>query len=149
MRIPGIRAIVRRSEAATFARTFGILLRSGVPVPQALAATSGAMGNRQSRQGLDAALDSLKRGARLMDALASFHALPATSRSLIALGEETNRVPEMLAHVAEMNETELQRMIEKLVTVLTPALTVAIGVLVGGLIMSVMNAILSANDLAF
>jgi general secretion pathway protein F len=148
LRIPLVGGIVRRSETALFARTFGTLLRNGVPLPQALSATTGALRNRQSRRALQGALEALKRGARLMEALTIFDILPETSRSLISLGEDTNRLPDMLTRVAEMNEVELESRIERLMTLLTPALTVGIGLLVGGLIMSVMNAILSANDLA-
>jgi general secretion pathway protein F len=141
--------MVREAEAARFARISAILLKSGVPLTQALSITADALQNRSCRQSLRAALEALKKGAKPAEALTAFVALPSASRSLIAIGEETNRLPEMLSHVAEMNEKALERRIDRLMTLLTPALTVGIGLVVGGLILSVRNAILSANDLAF
>lgn len=147
--VPLFGRMAREAESARFARTSAILIRSGVPLPQALAITAEALQNRVARRSLNAALEALKKGAKPVEALVAFVALSPPSRSLIAIGEETNRLPEMLTQVAEMNEQALERRIERLMTLLTPALTVGIGLLVGGLILSVMNAILSANDLAF
>jgi general secretion pathway protein F len=66
---------------------------------------------------------------------------------MIAIGEEAGKLDRMLMRVALTLERQTARSMEKLMTVLTPFLTLAIAVLVGGLLMTVMNAILSINDL--
>jgi general secretion pathway protein F len=73
--------------------------------------------------------------------------MPQASCHLVAVGEEANRLDELLMHIAQMNEAALQQKLERLMTLLTPVLTLLMGLLVGGLIMSVMRAILSVNDL--
>ncbi len=149
LRLPLFGRMTREAEAARFARTTGMLLKSGVPMTDALSITAEALRNRVSRASLSAALESLKKGAKPVEALSAFVALSPATRSLIAIGEETNRLPEMLARAADMDERALERRIDRMMTLLTPALTILIGMGVGGLILSVMNAILSANDLAF
>jgi general secretion pathway protein F len=66
---------------------------------------------------------------------------------MIAIGEEAGKLDRMLMRVALTLERQTARSMERLMTVLTPFLTLAIAVLVGGLLMTVMNAILSINDL--
>ena len=145
---PGIGPLVRNVAAARFARTLAILLRGGAALPNAVAVAAETVGEGTDRDALLAAIDRLRRGVRLAPALAGFDALSATAFGLIRIGEETNRLPDMLIRVAEINETELKGRVERLMTLLTPLLTVLIGAAVGGIILSVMNAILSANDLA-
>ncbi|MBA3520038.1 MAG: type II secretion system F family protein [Rhizobiales bacterium] len=149
LNLPVVGDFVRQAETARFARTFGILLGSGAPLLQAVAITAEVMGNRGFRAALLESLEALKRGARLTAALSSLDCLPEASRSLIAVGEETNRLPELLLSVADASEKDLDNRIERLMTVLTPVLTLVIGCLVGGIILAVMNAVLSTNDLAF
>lgn len=149
LNLPVVGVMVRQAETARFARTFGVLVGSGAPLLQAVAITAAVMQNRTFRSSLHAAIEELKRGARLTAALSALDCLPEASRSLIAVGEETNRLPELLLSVAETNEKDLSNRIERLMTVLTPVLTLVIGCLVGGIILAVMNAVLSTNDLAF
>ena len=68
---------------------------------------------------------------------------------LIGVGEQTGQLDIMLMQVAKIYEATLQRQLARLMSLVTPILTLLIGGLVGGLILSVMNAILSVNDLAF
>ena len=146
--LPLVGSMVRAAEAARFGRVLAILLRSGAPLPQSLSVTADALENRTCKASLQNAVEGLKKGAKPIDALQSFNALTAPSRSLLAIGEESNRLPDMLSKVADLNEKALEQTIDRLMAILTPALTITIGVVVGGLIISVMNAILSLNDLA-
>jgi general secretion pathway protein F len=146
---PILGPLFRMSATAQAARTCATLLRSGASVPKALSITAGAAQNSCFRAGLARAAEQLQAGARLSDVLSGLEVLPESSLSLILVGERTNRLAEMLLRVADMNEKDLSRGIERLMTILTPALTLAVGALVGGLVLSVMMAILSTNDLAF
>jgi general secretion pathway protein F len=146
---PMVGPLARGAATARFARTFGGLLRSGTPLPKALDITATAARSRSFRADLSRAAEELKGGARLADVLSGLEILSDSSRSLILVGERTNRLAEMMVRVAEMNEKDLGRGIDRLMTILTPALTVGIGALVGGLVVSVMTAILGANELAF
>jgi len=147
--VPVVGVLVTMSATARFARMLSTLLRSGAPVPKALAVTAAATPNGHFRAALNEAVDRLKAGERLSDILLAMDCLPESSRTLIVTGESTNRLAEMLSRVAEINEKEFVRRTDRLMTLLTPILTIAVGLLVGGIVVSVMTAILSANDLAF
>jgi general secretion pathway protein F len=74
--------------------------------------------------------------------------LPPVATQMITIGEETAQLGDMLLRVAAMFERETQRSIERAMGLMTPVLTIAIAGVVGGLIMTVMDAVLSINDLA-
>lgn len=149
LKAPVIGSIVCMSATARVARMLAILLRSGAPVPKALAVAAEAAPMRIVGAELNRALERLKTGAGLAEVLADLTFVPESSRSLILVGENTNRLAEMLVRAAELNEKDVGRRVERVMTFLTPALTIAIGAIVGGLVVSVMSAILDANDLAF
>jgi general secretion pathway protein F len=103
--------------------------------------------NRYLAAALDRAIELVREGKSLHQALQSQAALPSIAVRIIAVGEEAGKLERMLLRVAVMFETQTQRRIDRFMTILTPLLTVSIALLVGGLITAVMNAILSINSL--
>lgn len=148
-RLPYVGPIAAELDTARFARSLACLIRSGAPLLQALAAAGGACRNPAARGMIARVAARVASGQRVAAALEEFAAMPAATRQFIAIGEEANRLEDMLLHAAQSNETAAYRRIERSMTALTPLLTLAIGGLIGGLIVAVMRAILSVNDLAF
>lgn len=132
---------------ARFARTLGSLLRAGVPMLAAQTSAGSVVRNRHIAAGLAAALDIVRDGRSLSRALDGRPGIAPVALRMIAVGEETGKLGQMLLRIAVILEQQSQRRIERLMTLLTPALTVAIAGLVGALIFTVMNAILSVNEL--
>jgi len=133
---------------ARFSRTLGSLLRTGVPMLPALASARSAVRNRHIGSGIEASLETVRDGQSLGRALLGRPGIPRVALRMIMVGEETGKLDEMLLRTAFVLEQQSQRRIERLMTLLTPALTIAIAGLVGGLMLTVMNAILSVNELA-
>ena len=133
---------------ARFTRTLGSLLRTGVPMLPALASARSAVRNRHIGSSLEASLETVRDGQSLGRALLGRPGIPRVALRMIMVGEETGKLDEMLLRTAFVLEQQSQRRIERLMTLLTPALTIAIAGLVGGLMLTVMNAILSVNELA-
>ena len=133
---------------ARFSRTLGSLLRTGGPMLPALASARSAVRNRHIGSGLEASLETVRDGQSLGRALLGRPGIPRVALRMIMVGEETGKLDEMLLRTAFVLEQQSQRRIERLMTLLTPALTIAIAGLVGGLMLTVMNAILSVNELA-
>jgi general secretion pathway protein F len=140
--------IARQLEAARLCKTLSALLAAGVPLQTAIRTTSEAVTNHSIKLQLLEAVEKVVGGLKLSKAVENLSVLDAPSRQLIAVGEETNQVESLLAHVAVTLEASATRRIERLMMLLTPLMTIALGLLVGGLIMSVMRAILSINELA-
>jgi general secretion pathway protein F len=113
----------------------------------ALASARSAVRNRHIGSGLEGSIDAVRDGQSLSRALSGRPGIPQVALRMVTVGEETGKLDEMLLRTAVMLEQQSQRRIERLMTLLTPALTVGIAGLVGALILTVMNAILSANEL--
>jgi general secretion pathway protein F len=149
LRPPLFGAFILQRETARFARSLGTLLRAGVPLLQASTSARAVIGNRHIGAGVDRALDAVREGSSLHRALERHVDLPAVALSMISVGEEAGKLDRMLLRMAAMFEQQTQRTVDRFMTILTPALTLTIAFLVGGLILSVMNAILSINELVY
>jgi general secretion pathway protein F len=148
LKLPAIGPFVLHQDTARFARTLGSLTRSGVPLLQAATSARSVVVNRYLPVTLDRAIDMVREGKSLHQALQSQSVLPSIAVRMISIGEEAGKLERMLLRVAMMFETQTQRSIDRFMTILTPLLTVAIALLVGSLIATVMNAILSITGLA-
>lgn len=148
LRMPIVGGLHAKSEVARLCRTLSTLLRSGVPLVSALETARPVVQNRHFVEMLDRAIERIREGGSLRDAMGDTRFLPEFSARLIAIGEETGRLEDMFSHIARIFEAQVQTRVDRLLTLFTPAITLIIGLGVGGLIMSVMNAILSVNELA-
>ena len=148
LELPLAGTLSAEQNVARFTRTLGSLLRCGVPLLAAQTSAGALVRNRHIAAGLAAALDIVRDGQSLSRALAACPGVPPVALRMIAVGEETGKLGEMLLRIATVLEQQSRRRIERLMTLLTPALTVAIAALIGTLIFTVMNAILTVNELA-
>lgn len=148
LKAPVFGATASGFEAALFARTLGALLKGGVSLLPALEIVETVSKNRAVRDALGRVVRDVREGAPLHRPLRDVGVYPDFAVRLVEIGEKAGRLDEMLLHAARIFETQVQRQVDRLMSLLTPMLTLAIGLGVGGLMMSVMNAILSVNDLA-
>ncbi len=135
-------------EAARIFRTLGSLLKNKVPVQRAVQLTAAAVKSKPVATDLHKAAEAVMTGKSLVKALSHVRVIDESASALVAVGEETNQVPELLLHLAKRTETDVGHRIDRFLTILTPALTIGLGLLIGGLIVSVMRAIMSINDVA-
>ena len=149
LRAPALGVFIRERETARFARSLGTLLRAGVPLLPASISARAVIGNRHIGAGVDRALEAVREGSSLHRALERHAALPPVALRMISVGEEAGKLDRMLLRMAAMFEQQTQRTLDRFMTILTPALTLTIAFLVGSLILTVMNAILSINELAY
>ena len=148
LQIPVIGGLLSQFSAARFSRTLGSMLKAGVPLLQALESARMAVSNQFISDELIGVIEAVRGGSNLSSALAGVPFLPPVVTQMIAIGEETAQLGDMLLRIAAMFERQTQRSIERVMALLTPALTITIAAVVGGLIMTVMDAVLSINDLA-
>lgn len=149
LKLPIAGRLVSARETARFARTLATLIRNGVSMLDAVRISGSVLQNRAFVVAVAAAGEGLKEGDMLSTPLLQSGLFSELALRLITVGEQTGQLDAMLMRVATVFEAALQRQLARLMSLLTPILTLLIGGLVGGLILSVMNAILSVNDLAF
>lgn len=140
---PVIGTIEASFSTARFARALGMLLGSGMPVLAALRIARGTVSNLAFGASLDRAVDDVSHGVRIASALGPV--LPPLGAQLIAVGEETGRVPELARQVAETYDRELTGALRSAVALIEPALILFFAVLVGFVALAMLQAIYSIN----
>jgi general secretion pathway protein F len=148
LRLPGIRSLIMRTSTALFARTLGTLLRNGVSLLPALGIAAAVVPNGAIAAAVTRAAEGVKEGRRLADALAETGRFSDFALRFVAIGEEASRLDRMLVHLADLSDKEAQRSIDRAMTLISPLLTIMIGGLIGSLFVSVVQALLSVNQLA-
>ncbi|MGE3872941.1 MAG: type II secretion system F family protein [Parvibaculaceae bacterium] len=148
LRLPFLGTHIRKAALGAVCRTIATLLQSGVHLQQAMAACVEVVGNRIAKAEVQAAREQVIHGKRLSQSLRAGSIFDPAAARILALGEETNRLSEMLLHIADKSEADVARSTERWMAMLTPVMTLVLGLLIGGLIMSVMQAILSVNEIA-
>ena len=146
-RLPLLGLVVSDSEIIKVASGLALLLRNGVSLIEAIGTVGDSARSGLLRDGLAAVGEHVRVGRSLADAFADERLFDPAFIQFVRLGDSTNRLAEILQHFARLRSVALERRLERLTTLLTPALTIGIGLLVGSLILSVMQAILSMNDL--
>ena len=149
LRLPGIGGFLRQASTALFARTLGTLLHNGVSLLPALEIAASVVPSRTVGGAIAEAAEQVKEGRRLAEALERTGKFSDLALRFVAIGEEASRLDRMLLHLAEISDKGTQSSIDRAMALVSPVLTIAIGALIGGIFVSVMQAVLSVNQLAF
>jgi general secretion pathway protein F len=147
--LPGIGGFLRQANTALFARTLGTLLHNGVSLLPALEITASVVPSRTVGGAIAEAAEQVKEGRRLAEALAPTGKFSDLALRFVAIGEEASKLDRMLLHLADISDKGTQSSIDRAMTLVSPVLTIAIGALIGGIFVSVMQAVLSVNQLVF
>ena len=122
---------------ARFASTLSNLYGSGVPIITTLAAARDAIGNRWIESQFGDALDSIRAGHSLSEAIAGIDGFEVKLSSSVAVGEETGKLDSLLATISETLDYEAEMATKRLVTLLEPVMIVVMGLVVGGVVAAV------------
>lgn len=147
LRLPLIGRLVRGLNAARFARTFSILLGSGVAVLEALRIAAGVIANRPMRAAVVEAAGRVREGSAIAPALESSGQFPPMMVHLAASGEGSGRLEHMLERAAVSQEREVERTIGMLLALFEPALIVAMGGVVLLIVLAILLPIFELNQL--
>jgi len=134
LKLPLVGQIAAKHNTVQLMRTLGTILAGGTPLVDALQGARGAVSNRWISQEMIGAVNEIREGATLADALDRPKVLPRLAIEMLSVGEETGSLDGMLRDVAEFYETDLDTRLTQLMTWLEPALLLAMGVLVGGIV---------------
>jgi type II secretion system protein F len=149
IRLPILGQLIMKVEVARFSRTLGTLIKSGVPILQALDLVKDIIGNRVIAASMDDIREKVQKGDRLSKPLNSSGYFPSLAIQMITVGEETGRLDEMLLKVAENYEKIVRSMIKRFIGLLEPAMILIMGLLVGFIVISMLMAIFSINEIPF
>lgn len=147
LRVPLFGDVVRKSAVARFARTLGTLLKSGVPILEALSISKEALGNEVLRDDVDEAAAGVRQGRSLAEILRRSRSYPPMVTDMIAVGEETGNLDEVLIQVADSYDTQVDRSVRVFVALFEPALLVLMAGLVGFVVISMLLPVFSLSSM--
>ena len=146
LRLPIFGPIITKVNVARFARTFGSLMSSGIPVLEALNATSSAIGNSIFRDELDAIAQQVKNGKPISEEMRKSKHFPPIVSQMVSVGEETGELDKILIKLAEFYEKEVDTVVEGMTSIIEPILIMVIGVMVGFVLVSVFGPLAALNN---
>lgn len=127
LRLPIIGPIVWKASLARFARSFSMCYRSGVPLIQALTLIGQSLDNHWLGQRILEMRDGIERGESIARAARTTGLFTPLVLQMVAVGEETGRIDEMMDEVGDYYEQEVQAEVDNLSATLEPLLIVAVG----------------------
>lgn len=145
--LPVFGELTKKVASARFARTFGQLIRSGVPILQALEIVAGATGNKVTGVIIMDARVTVENGEPLSSALVRQKVFPLMLVRMLQAGEKTGKVDEMMDSIAEFYEDEVETMLNGLTSLLEPLLMIVLGVLIGGIVISMFLPIFKIGEI--
>ncbi len=138
LQIPVIGQTVSQIAVARFTRTLGILLKSGIPILQALQVSEEVVGNAVITKGIREARTSISEGASITGPLKETGVFEPMITQMIAVGEETGTLDDMLILMADYYENESMYAIDTMMSLAEPLLILLVGLIVGGLIIAML-----------
>jgi len=141
--------VILKLETARFCRTLGTLLKSGVPLLQALTNSKDVISNRVIASSIDGVLKGAKEGKGIAVPLSDANVFPPLALSMIKVGEETGQLDSMLMKVASTYEKSLKVAVKRFVSLFEPAVILAMGLVIGFIVISMLMAIFSMTELPF
>jgi type IV pilus assembly protein PilC len=136
LRFPVLGAVLRKSAVSRFTRTLGTLIGSGVPILQGLEITAKTAGNKVLEQAIDKTSHSISQGDTIAEPLAESGVFPPMVVQMIAIGEQTGALDEMLAKIADFYDEEVDAAVEALTAAIEPLMIVLMGTMVGGMLIA-------------
>jgi type IV pilus assembly protein PilC len=148
LKLPVFGILAQKAAVAKFARTFGTLIKSGVPIMDALETVAKTSGNLVVERALNNARDSVRSGKTLTQPLKESKIFPPMVTQMINVGEETGALDAMLSKVADFYEEEVDTAVEGMTSIIEPILIVFLGVTLGFIVVAMFMPMFELGNLA-
>lgn len=147
LRVPVIGPLVRMIAVTRFSSTMATLLGSGVPILTCMTIARNLVGNIPIEKAVTQARENITEGQSIAEPLRRSGEFPPMMIHMIAIGEKTGELPEMLNNVAETYEEQINTKIEGLTSLLEPAMIIGMGGAVGFIVLSVFLPLLEVSNI--
>jgi general secretion pathway protein F len=147
LRAPLLGDVVSKVEIARFSRTLATLLGNGVTLLTGLAIVKDTMTNVVLAGALDGVIAKLREGKGFGRPLAETGIYPRLATQMILVGEESGRLEEMLARVADVYDREVQMAVKRFLSILEPLLILGLAAMVAGIVLSILAGVMGMTEL--
>ena len=147
LRWPVMGKLIAKMEMARFARSLATLLQNGVPLLAALSILKDTLGNAVFRDAVELVARDLKEGRGMAKPMNEANVFPKLAVQMIAVGEETGKLDEMLFQVADVYDREVAAAVKRALALIEPVMIIGLALLIGGIIMSLLVAMFDLMDL--
>jgi type IV pilus assembly protein PilC len=146
LKLPVIKTTVIKTITARFARSMSILLKSGIPIVNAMEIMEDLIGNKAIQENFSTAANDIQEGKGIAGPMKSLGIFPPLLIHMIVVGESTGELDEMLGRTAGFFDEEVEEAIEKAVTMIEPAMIIIMAAIIGVIIISVMLPMVSIME---
>lgn len=136
LKMPVFGSLNLRVGISRFARTLGTLSNSGVQILQALTIVRDTAGNEVIARAIQSVHDSIKEGETVASPLEASGIFPTMVVSMVAVGEETGRLPDMLVKIADIYDNEVDSAVDGMTSIIEPLLIIFLAVIVGTIVIA-------------
>ena len=136
LKLPIFGTLVRKIAVARFCRTLSTLLASGVPILEGLEITAKTAGNSIVSDAIMTTRKSIEEGKTVAEPLEQTKVFPPMVVQMIAVGEQTGAMDNMLSKIADFYEDEVDEAVANIMALLEPVMIVFLGVVIGGIVIS-------------
>ena len=136
LKAPVLGDVIRKSAVSRFTRTLGTLVSSGVSILEGLEITAKTAGNQVVHNAVMESRQSIAGGETIAAPLERSKVFPPMVISMIAVGEQTGGLDEMLSKIADFYDEEVDVAVSALLSLMEPAMIVGLGVIVGGMVIA-------------
>jgi type IV pilus assembly protein PilC len=134
IRLPVFGELLKKVAVSKFTRTLGTLIKSGVPILQALDTVAKTSGNKVVENAIMKARESIREGEKIADPLKVSGIFPPMVIQMISVGEETGNLEIMLSKIADFYDQEVDTAVKAMTSLIEPVVICVMGVVIGGIV---------------
>ena len=146
LKVPVFGDLAKKAAVAKFSRTLGTLLKSGVPILEALETVAKTSGNKVVEEIINGARASIREGQGMTEPLKKDGVFPPMVLQMVSVGEETGKIDEMLMRAADFYEEEVDTAVEGLSSILEPIIIVFLGGSIGTIVVAMFMPMFALGD---
>lgn len=147
LKLPMFGVLLRKVAVAKFTRTLGTLVKSGVPILQALDTVAKTSGNKVIEAAIFKAKESIRDGEKIAEPIKRSGVFPPMVVQMIAVGEETGNLDTMLTKIADFYDQEVDVAVKALTSMIEPLVMVMMAVVIGAIVIAMFMPMLQMSSL--
>jgi type IV pilus assembly protein PilC len=148
LKLPVFGLLLKKVAVAKFTRTFGTLIKSGVPILQTLETVAKTSGNKVIEKAIREAQAAVRDGERIAGPLKKSGIFPSMVIQMIAIGEETGNLDSMLNKIADFYDQEVDVAVKALTSMIEPIIIVIMGLVIGSIVIAMFMPMFEMGSLA-